>query len=109
MQFLKTFGLLLLLTLGNAGIASANTFSQPQVEEDQVGFQFTEDLQDLSESTLITPAKLNHTRPLHLYIHVPEQLCPSKISRAVSYLVYSQTIVPSLDIADIIFPFHSFL
>lgn len=109
MQFLKAFGLLLLLTLGNVGIASANSFPPPQLEEDQVEFQFIEDLQDLSESTLITPAKLNQTRPFSLFAFVPGQLCPAKISRTRSYLVYSLTIVPSLDTSDIIFPFHSFL
>ena len=109
MQFLKTFGLLLLLTLGNVSVASAHNFPPPQLEEDQVEFQFIEDLQDLSESTLINPAKISPTRTSILFADVPRQLCPRKVSRAGSYLIYSYTLVPSLDIADIIFPFHSFL
>lgn len=109
MQFLKTFGLLLLLTWGNAGIASANSFPSPQIEEDQVEFQFTEVLQDLSESILITPAEVLENLTFLSTGLRPVSECPREISRASRYLVYSQTIVPSLDISAIIFPFHTFL
>lgn len=109
MQLLKTFGLLLLLTLGNASIASANNIPALQTEEDQVEFQFTEVLQDLSESILITPAEVLENPTLHSGTTRPVPQCTRKISRANRYLVYSQTIVPSLDVSAIIFPFHTFL
>lgn len=109
MQFLKTFGLLLLLIMSNTGIASANNNSLPQVLENQVDFEFSEDHQNLYESTLITPAEVLAKRVFISVALVPENLCASKISKSTRYLVYSRTIVPSLDINDIIFPFHFFL
>lgn len=109
MQFLKTFGLLLMLVMSNVGIASANNISLPHFEEELVEFEFSEDQQNLSESILITPAKVNPNRVFVSNALVPEQLCPREISRTNMYRVYSRSIVPSLDIADIIFPFHFFL
>lgn len=109
MQFFRTFSLLLLLIMSNAGIASGYNISLPQFQEGQVDFQITEHNQDLSESTLITPAEVQTIRTFIPVALVPAQLCPQKISRAGSYLVYSRTLVLSLDISDIIFPFHSFL
>jgi len=109
MQFLKTFGLLLLLTMSNAGIASANNFPHLKVGEDQVEFQFTQDLQELSESTLITPAEVLNNQTFFSGVLPPLHLCSREISRANRYFVYSQTIIPSLDISAIIFPFHTFL
>ncbi len=109
MQFLRTFGLLLLLLMGNTGIASAYNNSLPQLQEDHLEFQFSQDQQNLSESTLITPAEVQTNR-----IFIPAALitahnCPRRISQENRYFVYSVTIIPSLDIAAIIFPFHSFL
>lgn len=109
MQSLKTLGLLLLLIMSNTGIASAYNISLPHFQENKVDFHFTEDQQDLSESTLITPAEVQTNRTLIPVALIPEQMCPRKITRENRYLLYSSTIVPSLDITDIIFPFHSFL
>ncbi|HSP40243.1 MAG TPA: hypothetical protein VLN46_02345 [Gillisia sp.] len=109
MQFLKTFGVLLLLLLSNTDIASATSISFPQDQENQVDFQFSEDQQNLFESTLISQAEVLAKRMFIPVALVPENLCPRKISKSNGYFVFSRTIVPSLDITDIIFPFHTFL
>ncbi len=109
MQFLRTLGLLVVLIMSNTGIASGYNYSLPLSEKDQVEFEYTQDQQNLSESTLITPVDVQTSRIIILAALVPEGLCSRKISRLNSYLVYSRTIVPSLDVTDIIFPFHSFL
>ncbi len=109
MQFLKTFGLLLLLTLGNTGIASAFENTLPQDQESYVDFQLSENNQELFKSILSTPSEVQANRTIIPAAVVPEHLCPRRISRANSYYVFSHTIIPSLDISAIIFPFHSFL
>lgn len=109
MQFFRTFGLLLLLLMGNTGIASTHNISLHDFEEDNQEFQFTEVRQDLAESILITPVEVQKAQDFFPGVVVPVVLSPSKTSQAGRYLVYSRTIVLSLGIADIIFPFHSFL
>ncbi len=109
MQFLKTFGLLLLLTLGNTGIVSAFENNSPPEQESYVDFQLSENNQDLFESILNTPSEVRTNRTILPAAAVPQHLCPRRISRANSYFIFSHTIIPSLDISAIIFPFHSFL
>lgn len=109
MQFLKTFGLLLLLTLGNTGIASEFENTIPSGQESYVDFQFSENHQNLFESILNTPAEVQTNRTIIPAVTVPEHLCPRRISQANSYFIFSHTLIPSLDISAIIFPFHSFL
>lgn len=109
MQFLKTFGVLLLLLLSNTDIASASTNSLSPDKENHVDFQFSEGQQDLFESTLISPVEVLAKRIFIPGALVPENLCPRRISKSNGYFVFSRTIVPSLDITNIIFPFHTFL
>lgn len=109
MQFLKTFGVLLLLLFSSMDVASAVISSLPQVKESQVDFEFSEDQQNLFESTLISQAEVLAKRIFIPVALVRENICSRKISKLNGYLVFSRTIVPSLDVNDIIFPFHTFL
>lgn len=79
------------------------------VNEEKAAFEFIEDNHNISESILNTPVEIQKNR-VYLPAYLPQDYqCPRKISRVKAYIVYSGTIVPSLNVASIIFPFHSFL
>ncbi len=109
MQLVKTFSLLILLLWGNTGFASTPLDFPHPVQDEEVSFQYIEGQQSLAESILNAPVEIQKNR-IYLPAYLPPAYeCPRKVSRVGTYIVYSRTIIPSLDVTSIIFPFHSFL
>lgn len=109
MQFFRTLGVLILLISGNMGIAFASYQDIDHLQETSVSFEFSEDGQDLSYSNLNGPVTLNFSRGLFID-NFSFDLQSSYTSAEVrKYLILSRSIDPSLDIPEIIFPFHFFL
>ena len=108
MQFLKAFGLLLLLLWNSTGPAFATPSVEDQIEENQLAPQVSEDLGELPFSTLTNPI-LDSARNFfggsdqYIFHSLYETV------EAEKYLVISRSIDPGLGVPEIIFPFHTFL
>lgn len=100
--------LLLLLSGGSFSFAIPSGIDKVSLENEN-GYHLSEDFQDLSYSNLVTPLDLFTKRithsatPLLTYENLRES------SRVKGYFSISYLIEPGLGLADIIFPFHSFL
>lgn len=109
MRFLKGIGFLLLLISSNIGLAYTSLPDEKKIDENQITFQFSEDVQELFQSTLTSPSAVNHN-PL-LSADIPDFIFSSskREDEAVFYIAFSRYIIPALTVTKIIFPFHSFL
>lgn len=110
MIFLKLIGTLLLLLSCSSGYSfSYPTFPENQVTDYSVSADLEEGIYYFSDSTLTAPSGFqsfrlnNFTAPDFSFSSLNE------VRLADNYIRHSSFIVPSLDIPDIIFPFHSFL
>ena len=108
-QFLKTLSFLLLLLSVNPAVAFAFPEDLEDVEKKEVTHDISEDSPELSTSTL-TDSQFNQS-PRLLLGGVDNFYFRSTYTarEANLYITFSRSIDPSLDVAVIIFPFHSFL
>ncbi|MGM1055620.1 MAG: hypothetical protein ACQEWG_07045 [Bacteroidota bacterium] len=109
MNKVRILGLLILLLSGSSFSFAVPSGIVKISLENENGYHLSEDFQDLSYSNLVTPLDLFTKRithsatPLFTYENLRES------SRVKGYFSISYLIVPGLGLADIIFPFHSFL
>lgn len=100
--------LLLLLSGSNFGFAFDSGINQVPLEKENTS-HLSEDLQDLSYSHPVTTVDLfkkRHSFSVSAFAVIENS---REISRSESYFSVSYLIEPGLGLADIIFPFHSFL
>lgn len=100
--------LILLLSGSNFGLAFPSGINQVPLEKVNTS-QVSEDLQDLSSSHLVTSVDLFNKRASFSSSPFAAIGNSREISRSKSYFSISSLIVPGLGLADIIFPFHTFL
>lgn len=109
MHFFRTIGFLMLLISGYSGNAFTHLDSFDLIDQDQILVDVSEDIRELSPSTLAGPNGFDSSRPL--FFPLQNFSCQSFYTtrKANLYIIFSRTIDPALDVAEIIFPFHSFL
>jgi len=100
--------LFLLLSGSNFGFEFDFGINQVPLEKENTS-QLSQDLEDLSSSHPVTTVDLFNKR--HSYSASAFAVIGNsrEISRSESYFSVSYLIEPGLGLADIIFPFHSFL
>ena len=108
MQFLKAFGLLLLLIWGSTDPAFATPSVEDQFKENQLASQVSEYFGELPFSTL-TNTSFDSARSF--YGGSDQYIFNSlyETREAEKYLHSSRSIDPGLDVPEIIFPIHTFL
>lgn len=109
MSFLKAIGFFLLLITGNIGYAGISSAVDERIDENQITYQVSEDVQELFQSTLTAPSVVSHS---HLvFADIPGFVFSSskRENEAIRYIVFSRSIIPGLTVTKIIFPFHTFL
>lgn len=109
MQFLRTLSVLVLLLTGNMGIAFASFQDLDHFQENAVTSEYSEDGQDFAFSNLASPYTSNFSKVFVFDNQSFDLESYHKSAEAKKYLVLSRYIDPSLDIPEIIFPFHFFL
>lgn len=109
MQILKIISVLILLNSGNVADAFASPGAKYDLGKDMVSLEIAKDIRELPSGvfTGLGFAEINRISS------VPScnfSFCSSFEAReAKLYITYSSSIDPSLDIPEMIFPFHSFL
>jgi len=101
---------MLVLLLSGSGISFAypSGINLVPLEKENIS-QLSEDLQELSSSHLVTSVDLFNKRLSFSSTPFASIENSQEISRAKGYFSTSTSIEPGLGLADIIFPFHSFL
>lgn len=100
--------LVLLLSGSSIGVAYPSVINQVPLEKDYTA-QLSEDLQNLSYSHLVTSVDLFNKRVSFSSLPFVTIENSQEISRSKSYFSISSLIEPGLGLADVIFPFHTFL
>ena len=110
MQFLRAFGIFLLLLLGSTGPTIATPSVEDQSIENQIEIapQVSKDFGEPPFSTLTNPT-FDYTR--NYCGGIDQYVCHSlyETGEAERYLLISRSIDPGLGVPKIIFPFHTFL
>ena len=100
--------LVLLLSGSSIGFAFPSGINQVPLENENTS-QLYEDLQDLSSSRLVTSVDLFNKVVSFSSSSFAAQENSREISRSKNYFSISLLIEPGLGLADILFPFHTFL
>ena len=109
LQIFKTFGLLLLLLAGSIGTAYSFPETIEGFEKEGISYDVSEDSYELSQSNLTGP-QFNHTPRIEFNGVENYYFRSTQIARKANlYIFFSHSIDLGLDVAAIIFPFHSFL
>lgn len=110
MKIVKLLSVIVLLLLGNTGVAFTPFNSFPVFEDTEAGEEITEDSSDFSESILTTLISLQPsvTNPAAAIVNF--QFHSANIAgEATKYITSSRFIVPGLGLKETLFPFHTFL
>ena len=100
--------LVLLLSGSSIGFAFPSGINQVPLENENTS-QLSEDFRDLSSSHLVTSADLFDKRVSLYSSPFAAEENSREISRSKGYFSISHLIEPGLGLADILFPFHTFL
>lgn len=99
----------MLLISGYSGNAFTYLNSFDLIEQFQISSDVSEDIRELSPSTLTCSNGFDSSRVP--FYPLQDFYCQSFYTTSIAnrYISFSRTIDPALDVAEIIFPFHSFL
>lgn len=109
MQFLKFISIFILLISGNVADAFASSGAEYDPGRNNVSLEIAEDIQELSSGAFpgfgfVEINRISSVPSCDFSFSSSLQARKAKI-----YITYCSSIDPSLDISEIIFPFHSFL
>ena len=109
MHYLRLYHIVILLLI--SGSASYG-FSSESVNQKWLTIndtELSEDFSEISESHISTSIDLIKNQGKFSFSVLPSEENSSEYSKNKAYLISSRFIEPGLGLAEIIFPFHSFL